>query len=38
MNLLVVAAIFAVVPVASLGLFELQSRLERREQRRHADD
>lgn len=38
MNLLVVATIFAVAPVASLGLFEVQSRLERREQRRHAND
>jgi hypothetical protein len=38
MNLLLVACIFAVVPVASLGLVEVQSRLERREQRRHAED
>ncbi len=38
MNLLVVACIFAVVPIASLGLVEAQSRLERREQRRHAQD
>ena len=38
MNLLLVACIFAVVPVASLGLIEVQSRLERREQRRHAED
>ena len=38
MNLLVVACIFAVVPVASLGLIEVQSRLERRAQRRHAQD
>ena len=38
MNLLLVACIFAVVPVASLGLIEVQSLLERREQRRHAQD
>ena len=38
MNLLLVAGIFAVVPVASLGLIEVQSRLERWEQRRHAQD
>jgi hypothetical protein len=38
MNLLLVACIFAVVPITSLGLVEVQSRLERREQRRHAED
>jgi hypothetical protein len=38
MNLLVVACIFAVVPVASLGLFEVQSRLEHWDERKHADD
>jgi hypothetical protein len=38
MNLLLVACIFAVVPIASLGLVDVQSRLERREQRRHAED
>lgn len=38
MNLLVVACIFAVVPVASLGLIEVQSWLERWDERKHADD
>jgi hypothetical protein len=38
MNLLWVAGLFAGVPVAGLGLLEVQARLERWEQRRHAQD
>lgn len=38
MSLLWVAGFFAGVPVATLGLLELQSRLERWDQQRHAQD
>jgi hypothetical protein len=32
------ACFFIATPVAGLGLLELQARLERWDQRRHADD
>ena len=38
MSLLLVACIFAAVPPAILGLAEAQARLERWDQRRHAQD
>lgn len=38
MSLLLVACLFAGVPVAILGLLEAQVRLERWDQRRHAQD
>jgi hypothetical protein len=38
MSLLLVAGIFAGVPVTILGLLEVQARLERWDERRHAQD
>jgi hypothetical protein len=38
MSPLTVACFFIAAPVAGLGLLELQARLERWDQRRHADD
>jgi hypothetical protein len=38
MTPLTVACFFIAAPVAGLGLLELQARLERWDQRRHADD
>jgi hypothetical protein len=38
MNFLLVACLFAAFPPAILGLAEAQARLERWDQRRHAED
>ena len=38
MSLLLVACLFAGISVATLGLLEAQARLERWDQRRHAQD
>ena len=38
MSPLVVACLFVGSPLAGLGLLELQARLERWDQRRHAED
>jgi hypothetical protein len=38
MSLLWAVSVFATVPIASVGLLELQARLEQWDQRRHAQD